>query len=86
MSQQKQPSAKSPDALKCSPPQCPHAQCLPPCSAPCAEPYSGDRSSCPPSAPAQCAACPKRAGPKRARRQPRCVSGGTTYHCQEEEC
>ncbi|XP_048213976.1 late cornified envelope protein 6A [Perognathus longimembris pacificus] len=76
MSQQKQPSGEPPSAPKCSPPQCPHTQCLVPCGAPCAAPLS-----CLPKLPAQCPA-----HPKRARRQPSCVSGGTTYPCKEEEC
>ncbi|XP_008578481.1 PREDICTED: late cornified envelope protein 6A [Galeopterus variegatus] len=80
MSQQKQQSWEPPNAPKSSPPQCPNP-CLAPCSAPCGTPCSGGCHSSSQRSRAQNPTCSRR-----ARRKPRCLRGGTTYHCKEEEC
>ncbi|XP_037675019.1 late cornified envelope protein 6A [Choloepus didactylus] len=80
MSQQKQQYCEPANAPKCSPPQCPNP-CLAPCSAPCYSPSSG--SCCLGSQRPQ---AQSQAFPRRARRKPRCLSGGTVYHCKEKEC
>ncbi|XP_064139241.1 late cornified envelope protein 6A [Loxodonta africana] len=76
MSQQKQRPCELPDAPKCSPPQCPNPGFAPCCST-CSGGYClhSQRSG---------AQSPGR--PRRTRRKPRCLRGGTIYHCKEEEC
>ncbi|XP_051013606.1 late cornified envelope protein 6A [Acomys russatus] len=81
MSQQKQWPLELPNAPKCSPPQCANP-CLTTCSTSC-------RTSCT----AGCSSSSQKPGPQdtpRCRKvhysQPRCLRGGTTYHCKEEEC
>ncbi|XP_010327975.1 late cornified envelope protein 6A [Saimiri boliviensis] len=77
MSQQKQQSWRPPNDPQCSLPQCSN-----PCLAPCLTPGGAPRSE-------GCHSSSQRPAvqkPRRARRKPRCLSGGTTYHCREEEC
>ncbi|XP_012318189.1 late cornified envelope protein 6A [Aotus nancymaae] len=73
MSQQKQQSWKPPNDPRCSTPQCSN-----PCLAPGGAPHSEGCHSI--------SQRPEVQKPKRARRKLRCLSGGTTYHCKEEEC
>ncbi|XP_012514106.1 PREDICTED: late cornified envelope protein 6A [Propithecus coquereli] len=81
MSQQKQQSWEPSNAPKCSPLQCPNP-CLAPRGAPCGAPCSGGCHSTSQRIQAQSPACSRRT----RRRKPRCLSGGTVYHCKEEEC
>ncbi|XP_052034606.1 late cornified envelope protein 6A [Apodemus sylvaticus] len=81
MSQQKQQLSELPNAPKCSPPQGPNL-CLTTCS-------SSGGTSCS----AGCSSHSTRpklqnAVPRKKihHPQPRCLRGGTTYHCKEEEC
>ncbi|XP_035307110.1 late cornified envelope protein 6A [Cricetulus griseus] len=81
MSQQKQQPQELPNAPKCPSPKCP-TPCLTTCS-----------TSCKISCSTGCASHSERPGlPNTAGRrivhhpQPRCLRGGTTYHCKEEEC
>ncbi|XP_003259323.1 late cornified envelope protein 6A [Nomascus leucogenys] len=77
MSQQKQQTWKPPNVPKCSPPQRSNP-CLAPYSTPCGAPHSeGCHSS---------SQRPEVQKPRRARQKLHCLSGGTIYHCKEEEC
>ncbi|XP_028640781.1 late cornified envelope protein 6A [Grammomys surdaster] len=81
MSQQKQQPSELPNAPKCSPPKSPNL-CLTTCS-----------TSCGASCSAGCSSHSERlrlrntvSRKKVHHPQPRCLRGGTTYHCKEEEC
>ncbi|XP_006159929.1 late cornified envelope protein 6A [Tupaia chinensis] len=88
MSQQKHQSWEPSNALKCFPAQGSNP-CVAPCSAPCVAACSAPCDS-------PCAGCchlssqkPGTHSParrKRTRRKCRCLRGGTTYPCKEEEC
>ncbi|KAF5916244.1 hypothetical protein HPG69_010605 [Diceros bicornis minor] len=80
MSQQKQKHWEPPSAPHCSPLQYPNPS-LASCSAPCCAPTSGGCGSG-----SQRPRDQSPASPRRTRRKPRCISGGTTYHIKEEEC
>ncbi|XP_021483236.1 late cornified envelope protein 6A [Meriones unguiculatus] len=79
MSQEKQQPSALPNAPKSSPPQCP-TPCLTTCS-------TSSGISCPAGCSSQRQGLQNPAGRRRLHHpQPRCLSGGTTYHCKEEEC
>ncbi|XP_052587399.1 late cornified envelope protein 6A [Peromyscus californicus insignis] len=82
MSQQKQQPQELPNAPKCSPAQCPDP-CLTTCSTSCG--ISCSARSC--SSHSQRPELQNTAGRRRTHLvRPRCLRGGTTYHCKEEEC
>ncbi|EDL87879.1 rCG40941 [Rattus norvegicus] len=81
MSQQKQQPSELPNAPKCSPPKGPNF-CLTSCSSSCGTSCSAGYSS-------QLRRLGLRNTANRKKihhPQPRCLRGGTTYHCKEEEC
>ncbi|XP_005080314.1 late cornified envelope protein 6A [Mesocricetus auratus] len=81
MSQQKQQPRELPNAPKCPPPQGP-TLCLPACSTSCKISCSAGHSTH-----SQKPVLPNTAGRRVVHHpQPRCLRGGTTYHCKEEEC
>ncbi|CAO2599033.1 Late cornified envelope protein 6A [Lemmus lemmus] len=81
MSQQKQQPQELPNAPKCPPPQCPD---------PCLKTFSssyGISCSASSSSHSQRQGLPNTDGRRIIHHpQPRCLRGGTTYHCKEEEC